>query len=427
MFRNSYSFCTDTKGPKNPGWEIRILCYNRRMGNKTIFLVDMNAFYASVHQAEDDNLKGKPVLVAGDREKRTGVVLAKSYECLKLAPIRTAMSLHEALALLPEAVVVKPDHRLYEVYARRTREVMSQFTPLVEPFSIDEAFMDMTGTGRLFGSAPEAARLVQESIGTRVGIPCSIGMGQTRIAAKMAAGFHKPMGISSLWPDEVLSKLHPLDVGRLFGIGQKGAARLKALNIRTIGDLAVADEALLTSLFGASARELQASARGLGSDLVDPARYEEIKSIGNSRTLPRDLETVQELSRALYDIAELVGRRIRDRNMAASTVTVQLKDDQFKTWSHGRSYSEPLCLTEEIFRRADELLREMIKPGRKIRLVGISLDGLIPEAQTQLTLFGDESNQKELEQALDRLRDRYGQDSIRKGRSILPGSLGDRK
>lgn len=397
------------------------------MGTKTIFLVDMNAFYASVHQAEDDNLKGKPVIVAGDREKRTGVVLAKSYECLKLAPVRTAMSLHEALALLPQAVVVKPDHRLYEVYARRTRDVMSRFTPLVEPFSIDEAFMDMTGTNRLFGPALEAARMVQEAIGQEVGIPCSIGMGKTRIAAKMAAGFQKPLGISTLWPEEIGDKLHPLDVGELFGVGGKGAARLKALNIRTIGDLANTDEGLLTGLFGVAGRELWASARGLGSDLVDPGRYEDIKSIGNSRTLPRDLETPEELSRALYDIAEMVGRRIRNRNMTASTVTVQLKDDQFRTWSHGRSGGEPVFLTEDIFSRADELMREMWKTGRKIRLVGISLDGLGPAGQVQLSLFGEPSHQKELEEAMDRLRDKYGPDSIRKGRSILPGALGDRK
>lgn len=393
------------------------------MAQKVIFLVDMNAFFASVHQAQNPELKGQPVLVAGNREARTGVVLAKSYECLERAPIRTAMTLKEALDLLPEAVVVQPDHRMYREYSRRVRRVLEDFSPLVEPVSIDEAFLDMTGTEKLFGPPEEAARKIQDAVLTRTGLPCSVGIGNTRIAAKMASEFKKPMGISTLWPPEVPGKLYPLPVGKLHGVGEKSVEKLAALNIRTIGELAEADGELLIRRFGAAGRQMRLSARGLGADDVDPSRYDEVKSIGNSRTMDRDLSSLEELRRALYDVTEIAAARLRKQGMVAATVCVSLKDSRFVTRSHRKTYGEELCLTEDIYERAAELLEELWKPGTGIRLVGVSLENLSLGEEVQIRLLPEDPSRRQLQNTLDRIRDRYGDDSVLRGRSLLPGSL----
>lgn len=393
------------------------------MAQKVIFLVDMNAFFASVHQAQNPELKGQPVLVAGNREARTGVVLAKSYECLERAPIRTAMTLKEALDLLPQAVVVQPDHRLYREYSRRVRRVLEDFSPLVEPVSIDEAFLDMSGTEKLFGPPGEAARLIRDAVLDRTGLPCSVGIGETRIAAKMASEFKKPLGISTLWPEEVPEKLFPLPVGKLHGVGEKSVEKLAALNIRTIGELAEADGELLIRRFGAAGRQMRLSARGLGADDVDPSRYDEVKSIGNSRTMDRDLSSLEELRRALYDVTEIAAARLRKQGMVAATVCVSLKDSRFVTRSHRKTYGEELCLTEDIYERAAELLEELWKPGTGIRLVGVSLENLSPGEEVQIRLLPEDPSRRQLQNTLDRIRDRYGDDSVLRGRSLLPGSL----
>lgn len=383
---------------------------------KVIFLVDMNAYFASVHQAEDESLRGKPVIVGGDAQARRGIVLAKSYECLAIGPVKTAMTMREALMLVPQAIVVRPDHVLYQRYALAIRKILNEFTPLVEPNSIDEAFLDMTGTERLFGTPLNAARLIQERIAEELKLPCSVGMGETRITAKMAADLRKPKGISSLWPEEIEEKLHPLPVGELNGVGKKTAGRLNQLAIYTVGDLAGTDPEWLTELLGKQARELVDKAKGLGSSLVDPKRYHQFKSIGNSQTYDHDLTEWKELDKELYRLCAKTGLRLRKGGEVAGRISVSIKNSEFMVFSHSRTMLNATDLTEEIYRIALELLEELWQE-EPVRLMGVSLEKLEKKGQAQMSLF-DNIKEDDLQGILDELQEKFGENSIIRGRQL---------
>ncbi len=386
------------------------------MRSKVIFLVDMNAYFASVHQAEDESLRGKPIIVGGDAQARRGIVLAKSYECLDIGPVKTAMTLHEALMLVPQAVVVRPDHELYQRYAVAIRKILSDFTPLVEPNSIDEAFLDMSGTERLFGNPDQAASLIQQRIAEELNLPCSVGMGETRIAAKMAADLKKPQGISSLWPEEIEEKLYPLAVGELNGVGRKTAERLKGLAIYTVGDLARTDAEWLTGLLGKQARELVEKASGLGSDLVDPDRYHQFKSIGHSLTFDHDLINWDEMVKELYKLCVKTALRMRKSEEVAGRISVSIKNSEFMVNSHSRTLKNATDLTEEIFHLAEELLEELWQE-EPVRLMGVSLEMLEKKGQSQLSLF-DDTREEELQGILDEIQEKYGENSLLRGRQL---------
>jgi DNA polymerase-4 len=204
---------------------------------RTIFLADMNAFFASVHQALDPALKDKPVIVGGDPAKRHGIVLAASYEA-KAKGIKTGMTVGEAKKLCSQAVFIKPQHHLYLQFFTCILRIMRRFTPLVEPFSIDEAFLDLTGCQKLFGSPVDAALALKKRIREEVGVTCSVGIGSNKLLAKMAAGLQKPDGLTVLNYEDVPARLWPLPVRELFGVGPKYERHLKLFNIQTIGDLA---------------------------------------------------------------------------------------------------------------------------------------------------------------------------------------------
>ncbi len=382
--------------------------------HKVIFLVDMNAFYASVHQAEDPSLRGKPIIVGGDAKSRKGIVLAKSYECLSVGPVKTAMTIQEALKLVPQAKVLRPDHALYQAYALRIREVMQQFTPLVEPNSIDEAYLDMSGTEKLFGTPYEAAKKIQQAIWDQVGVPCSVGIGATKIAAKMAADFQKPQGISTCWPEEVESKLYPLPVGTLNGVGSKTREKLSAMHILTIGDLARMEEYWLRPVLGKKAGEIIDKARGLGPDQVDPDKMADNRSIGHSFTFDHDLTQRAELDRELYRLCVKTSLRIRKEGLVARTISVSIKNQDFTVTSHARTLQDGIDQTDEVFDHASVLLYELWK-HEPVRLLGVSLEHLEQKGTSQLILFEDKDKEK-LQMTLDRLRDKFGEDSILKGR-----------
>jgi DNA polymerase-4 len=386
------------------------------MRRKVIFLVDMNAYFASVHQAEDESLRGKPVIVGGDAQTRRGIVLAKSYECLDIGPVKTAMTMHEALMLVPQAVVVHPDHELYQDYAVAIRKILGEFTPLVEPNSIDEAFLDMSGTEKLFGTPYQAARLIQQRIAEELNLPCSVGMGETKIAAKMAADLKKPRGISSLWPEEIEEKLYPLAAGKLNGVGHKTAERLKGLAIYTVGDLARMDSGWLTGLLGKQAKELVEKARGMGSDLVDPDRYYQFKSIGNSLTFDHDLENWDEMLKELYKLCVKTAHRLRKGDEVVGRISVSIKNSEFMVNSHSRTLKNATDLTEEIFHLAEELLGELWQK-EPVRLMGVSLEMLEKKSQAQLSLFND-IKEDGLQGVLDELQEKYGTNSILRGRQL---------
>jgi len=377
---------------------------------RNILLADMNAFFASVHQALDPALRGRPVVVAGDPAERRGVVLAASYEA-KTRGVKTGMTVGEAVSVCPEGVLIKPAYHLYVHFSSRILRIMRDFTPLVEPFSIDEAFLDVTGCRRILGPPVEIARRLKERIRNEVGVTCSVGIGPNKLLAKMAAGLQKPDGLTVLEEKDVPVRLWPLPVRELFGVGRRYEEHLRKLNIHTIGDLAAFPREILKRRFGANGEVLWLCAHGIDYSPVDPHSLETMKSMGRQITLPRDCRG-GEIRVVIRELADRVARRVRAGGYVGKTVVLSLKDADFAWLSRRRTLPAYTDLSAEIYRAAVELLDGHWPAGWPVRLVGLALDNLIPLKQEQLTLFGERERMQRLEWSCDRIKDRYGERAI---------------
>lgn len=381
---------------------------------RRIIHVDMNAFFASCHQAEDPSLRGKPVLVAGDPQKRHGIILTASYEARQFG-VKTAMPVFEAKKRCPHGIFVRPRHRLYLDYSRRVFQILCDYTPLVEPFSIDEAWLDVTGCGRLFGTAENIAKTLQQRIKSELSLTCSVGISENKFLAKMASEMQKPSGFTILEAGDVPAVLWPLPVGEMVGVGRKLASAFKELGVVTIGDLAKLPVKLLVSRLGVMGETLHHLAHGRDDSPVDPGAYDTAKSVGHSVTLPRDINKIEEVERVLLDLSEKVGRRMREGGYQCKTVTLTVKDHNFVTVTRSVTLREPTCLTDVIYRSACTLYKTRFEPWRKVRLLGVSVSNLAPrEHGYQLTLFGAEDRERadRLTRAVDSIKDRYGDSAM---------------
>ncbi len=382
-----------------------------------ILLVDMNSFYASVHQALDPSLRGKQVIVAGNPQTRHGIVLAASYEA-KARGVKTGMVQWEARQLCPHGIFIRPQHDLYFDFSVRILRVMKDFTPLVEPFSVDEAFMDVRGCEKLFGGSLDIARQLKHRIKSEIGVLCSVGIGPNKLMAKMAAGLKKPDGLTVLTQSDVPARLWPLPVIKLFGVGPRLEKRLHVLSIRTIGDLAQANLKLLRHRFGVVGEILYASAHGIDYSPVDPRSLDKVKSVGHQLTLHRDYYSHSEIEVVLLELAELVSRRVRQGGYVGKTVALTLKDTDFIYL--GRSFTLPQYtdLTENIYRAAVELLHRHWPPGKPVRLVGLAVANLIHKKVEQLDIFGHNERLGRLARACDSIKDRFGETSLFRATSL---------
>lgn len=246
-------------------------CRMRCFVQKVIFLVDMNAFFISCEMTRNNSLVGLPSAVAGDPKKRTGIILAANYEA-RACGVKTAMVLHEALKLCPKMILVPPDHYFYGQKSKEVMELLAGYTPILEQNSIDEAWLDMTGTEGLFGKPVEAARGIMDEIKDRLGLWCSIGIAENKFLAKMASEMKKPLGITEIWRDDVPTKLWPLPVEKIYGIGRKTSEKLNHMGIQTIGDLARSDISRIVRNFGKSGNEMHQRANGIDNAAVFPLR-----------------------------------------------------------------------------------------------------------------------------------------------------------
>jgi DNA polymerase-4 len=253
----------------------------------------MNAFYISCEMTRNRALVGRPAAVAGDPKKRTGIILAANYEA-RACGVKTAMVLHEALKHCPGMALVPPDHAFYDRKSKEVMDLLSQYTPLLEQNSIDEAWLDMTGSERLFGKPSEAANRIMGEIKDQLGLWCSVGIGENKFIAKMAAEMKKPLGITELWTEDLPAKLWPLPVQEMYGVGSKSAEKLNHMAIRTIGDLAKADMNRLIKAFGKGGQEIHAHANGIDHSPVTARLSDDVKSIGRSTTLPEDLSDLEQ-------------------------------------------------------------------------------------------------------------------------------------
>ncbi len=340
---------------------------------RTVFLVDMNAFFISCEMTRNPALRGLPAAVAGDPVKRTGIILAANYDARALG-VRTAMTLHEALKYCPGLALVPPDHSFYAEKSREVMAILDQFSPVVEQNSIDEAWLDMTGCEGLFGPPLESARLIMQAIETKLGLWCSIGIAENKFLAKMASEMKKPRGITELWTADVPRKLWPLPVQSMHGVGGKTAAKLERLGIRTIGDLARLDSRFLVQLFGKAGDDLHRHANGIDESPVQSHRHDDAKSIGRSTTLAEDVSDLADAKRIILELAGEVGLRARRQGGKGQTVQITLKYTDFKVVTR-QATVESTWSTDDIYLAGCALLEQNWDPRRPVRLLGITLTG----------------------------------------------------
>jgi DNA polymerase-4 len=390
---------------------------DRAVTERTILHVDLDAFFASVEQRDNPELRGKPVIVGGPGgEHARGVVSAASYEARTFG-VHSAMSLREAYRRCPQGVFLPVHGRRYQAASRDVMAILRRYTPQVEPISIDEAFLDVTGSAALFGDGPTIARLVKAAVRDEVGLTVSVGVAGTKLVAKIASDLRKPDGLVVVPRGAEAAFLAPLPIGRLWGVGEKTATALAEYSVRTIGDLAALPPDLLVRRFGKHGASLVDRARGLDPDPVhdgDPA-----KSVGHEHTFDVDTSDREVIERTLLGMADGVAGRLRSAGVRAATVTVKIRDSAFRTITRQRTLAEPTDLTEPIYRAALELARPEIR-GMRVRLLGVTASNL--GEREQLSLFESvEPRRRRAVEAADQLRRRYGERAVTRARLIGAG------
>ena len=394
---------------------------SRRSHPEPILHVDMDAFYASVEQHDDPALAGLPVAVGSPSGR--GVVAAASYEA-RVFGVRSAMPMVRARRLCPDLVVVRPRFARYREVSDHLMTVLRDVTPLVEPLSLDEAFLDVSGAVQLFGDPPAIGASIRSRVRTELGLPCSVGVGPTKSIAKLLSGLAKPDGLLH-WPaDEVTERLRPLPVQMLWGAGPRTTERLVEHGLATIGDVADTDVRLLRRVVGESlGGQLHALAHGVDPRAVEPVQ--EARSISSETTFGEDVDDPVVLERRLQRLATDVTRRLRAQGLAARTVTVKVRLADHRDMTRSHTLPRPSGRTHELVAAGQELLRSLRLDRARVRLVGFRLSGLgAPDAVTQLALLDDAGDSVaedghvpgERWEALDRAADaiiaRYGAPSM---------------
>ena len=374
--------------------------------SRAIIHVDMDAFYASVEQRDHPHLRGKPLIVGG-HEKR-GVVVAASYQVRPFG-VRSAMPMARAVKLAPHAIVVRPRFSAYSQASDQVFSIFERYTPLIEPLSLDEAFLDVTASVGLFGAAADIARRIRAEIAREVDLPASAGIAGVKFVAKMASDLAKPNGPREVRPEDTVAFLAPLPVSRLWGVGPKTEEGLRAAGLRTIGDVAARDVRWLEQRFGSSGRALWELSQGIDPREVVPDRA--AKSVGAEDTFDEDLEGLEALRPHVHDQALRVGRRLRRAGVKGRVVQLKLKFADFTLITRRTTLSEPTDDGQVLYRAALELL-EKSHAHRPLRLTGVSVQELDTGA-AQLGLFSaPPPRSAKLNAALDKIAERFGSRAV---------------
>jgi DNA polymerase IV len=381
---------------------------------RTIFHLDMDAFFVSVEELFDPSLKGKPVVVGG-RPNERGVVSAASYAARKFG-VHSAMPLRTAYKLCPQATFVDGHPERYRDCSRKVYDVLCRFSPLVEMASIDEAYLDMTGTERLHGPPLRAAHLLHESVKASTELNCSIGIATSRLVAKVTSDQAKPNGVMWILPGSEAAFLGPLDVRKIPGVGKVTEKNLHTLGIRKVGDLAKLDEGYLEHRFGKWGLALAGKARGLdagGWFDTEVGEDTAAKSISHEHTFGEDTADTEQLESTLSRLSEMVARRLREQGVHARTIQLKLRYHDFTTITRAHSVERPTQLDTELFEEARALFRKNWKRGVAVRLLGVHASGFDNE-QGQMDLLTDDTHERwrQAMSAADRLRDRYGESAV---------------
>jgi DNA polymerase-4 len=385
----------------------------------TILHVDMDAFYASVAELDNPQYKGKALVVgAGVR----GVVLSANYEARKFG-IRAAMPVGRAKRMAPHAIFIAPEHHRYAEISERVMAIFNSFTPLVEPISLDEAFLDVTGAQKLFGDGREIAAKIRAQVEQEEGITCSVGIAQSKFIAKLASQHCKPNGMLEIKSDRILEFLHPLPVRALWGVGPKTAESLDRLGLHTVADIANTPRSTLIRALGdATGESLYELAWGRDYRNVIPDEPE--KSIGNEETFARDIDSPEEILAQFLRMAEKATARLRERGLFAKTVTMKIKFADFTTLSRAKTLPIGIDGTHETYEIVKKLYLALNNEGARIRLVGVSLSNLLDEAPVQLEIGARERGWRDADTAIDKAKARFGRGSVRPGR-LITGDSGE--
>lgn len=387
---------------------------NLQVKNRQIIHVDMDAFYASVEQRDDPLLQGRPVVVGGNPNSR-GVVSTASYEARK-AGIHSAMPLAEAQRRCPQAVFLPVNIQKYQKVSQQIRAIFLTYTPLVEPLSLDEAFLDVTASTRLFGSAEDIAITIKQRIKDELDLCASVGVASNKFLAKLASDLEKPNGFVVIDPNNIQELLDPLPVERIWGVGKKMLERLEHLNVHSVSDLRKIDQASLSRFFGSWGNQIYFLARGIDNRPVESVR--EAKSIGRETTFSLDISDRETLETILLELACDIAQNLRKEKIKGKTISLKIRYDDFQTLSRSHTLNLATHLEDVIYKEAQQLLSE-VSLQRPLRLIGITVNNLMGQEEEQLSLFDEPNqNQEKLVQAIDSILEKYGNKSIIRARLL---------
>ncbi len=383
-----------------------------------ILHVDCNCFYASVEQQRNPSLRNKPIAVCGSQEDRHGIVLTASYPA-KWKGVKTGMAIWQAKQCCPELVVVPPDMKEYIRISKYAREIYETYTDQVESFGLDEAWLDVTGSVSLYGSAMNIAKDISRRVKDELGITVSIGVADNKITAKLGSDYKKPDAITRIEKDNYKEIVYPLPVEDLMYVGRATSKKLRSVGIQTIGDLAEASEESLKFRLGKMGLILSSFARGIDNTPVQKTNHiRNIKSVGNSSTTPRNLVDVQDVHLMFILLAESVCSRLRELASKCTVVEISVRDTELHTIIRQQKIAVPTCSSLEMARVALELFQANYHWTYPIRSIGIRGSGLVEASPfDQLSLFQDETRRQRwelLDSAMDKVRNRYGYESIQR-------------
>lgn len=374
--------------------------------------IDMDAFYASVEQLDNPQLRGKCVIVGRDTSR--GVVSAASYEARKFG-VRSAMPVFQAKKYCPQGIFVCPRIERYKEISKKVMAVLQSFSPLVEPISIDEAFLDVTGCDRLFGGPEEIALNIKEKIKSSVHLTCSVGIAPNKFLAKIASDYNKPDGVKIILPHDADSFIKTLPIEKVPGVGKKTCGELEKLAVKTLGDIQKIPEQLLVKKLGVYGKRLSNLARGIDESPVIPINTH--KSISTETTLNKDTSDKNQLKKFILNHSEEVGRELRRHKLKAKTISIKITYTDFKKISRSRTIDTPIQSSIKIFREASFLLDSLnlIKP---VRLIGVGTSSLFPESvPRQIGLFSsrkNDDNWDKLDKTIDNINRRFGNRTVNK-------------
>lgn len=392
--------------------------------SRLVFHIDVNSAYLSWEAARrvaagEADLRLIPSAIGGDREKRTGVILAKSIPAKKFG-VRTGEPVAMALRKCPDLVLARPDFRLYEQSSKAFMDICREYAPVVEKYSIDECFLDMSGTHRIYPDPVAIAHTIKDKIRDTLGFTVNVGIGENKILAKMASDFEKPDKVHTLYVSEIPQKLWPLPVRELFTVGASTAEKLEKARIRTIGDLAHAALPFVQKIVGMKlGKQLHDYANGIDNSPV-LAEPEAAKGYSISTTLEEDVVRVEQAHRVLLALTDSVTARMRADGFKAYCVAVSIRSNDFKTRSHQRKLYDPTDISSEVYALCKQLFAELWDGHTPLRLIGVALTDLTKEEPAQISLFPDEKKERsrKLDQAYDAIHKKFGATAIQRGSSL---------